>query len=209
MRWSVGSLGPAALALLVCLIPGQAWAAGAQAPDESCALATGERSAQDDSGRIVWSREIPLVWADFEGKPPVRAAEASGSCVGFAVLWECPGGELTFEVKATFDPAESWVKPGAQDPGLLRHEQLHFDLTELFARRLRKRFTDLRDPCKNPRDTRQVLDRAVADTYGEWQEAQSRYDAETRSGTDAATQRVWERKTGQDLEALEAFGPGR
>ena len=35
----------------------------------------------------------------------------------------------------------SWVKPDKLQDGLLAHEQLHFDICELYARRMRDRFT--------------------------------------------------------------------
>jgi hypothetical protein len=209
MRERPGRPGIAACGLLFCALAARAsWAGPADRAEDACAAAIGERSAHDDAGRVVWTRDRRLAWSDFQGNAPARAAEGAGSCVGFSVSWECPAGELRFGIMATFDPGASWVERGAESPLLLRHEQLHFDLTELFARRLRKQFTDLRDPCQNPGDARQVLDGAVVGAYREWQEAQRRYDAETRRGTDAAVQGGWERRTRRELEDLEAFGRG-
>lgn len=35
------------------------------------------------------------------------------------------------------DPKQSWVKPDRKTPELLRHEQGHFDIGEIYARKIR------------------------------------------------------------------------
>ena len=42
--------------------------------------------------------------------------------------------------QATFDPNTSWVRnPKTASEALLRHEQLHFDITEVYARLMRQK----------------------------------------------------------------------
>lgn len=47
-----------------------------------------------------------------------------------------------FSVKTYFDPNESWML--LKNDYVLQHEQIHFDLTELYARKMRKSVESLR-----------------------------------------------------------------
>ena len=195
------------LCLVLCVLSVPAEAAS-QTPQELCAASLGG-GRNDGSARIAWARDRRLAWTDFKAKAPAQAGEAAGSCVGFNVSWECADAGITFVVQAAFDPDQSWVRAGSENDALLHHEQTHFDLTELFARRLRKEFTQLKDPCKDPQGARRLVDGAVIDMYRGWGQTQKTYDQETGQGTEARSQRTWDQRTQQELDALEEFEPGR
>jgi predicted secreted Zn-dependent protease len=93
------------------------------------------------------------------------------------------------------------VRPGAEDDALLRHEQTHFDLTELAARRLRKHLAELRDPCIDTATPREI-DRVIAEHGQQWEQEQKLYDRQTGHGTNAARQQFWDRQTREQLDAL-------
>ena len=194
------------IVLAVALVCGAALPAVAgQGSPRACA----SPAAADDDVRREWARGRPLTWADFRGPTPGGTAAASGSCVGFDVSWECEDVTLVFDVRAVFDPTQSWVRAGSTEDALLNHERRHFDLTELFARRLRKQFTGLMDPCKDPPLARRVVDGAVIDMYRDWGEAQKQYDADTGGGTEAVRQKAWDRKIEQALDGLRELEPER
>lgn len=46
---------------------------------------------------------------------------------------------VVVDVYAYFSPRQSWYHKDMADDHLLSHEQLHFDITELYARKLRKK----------------------------------------------------------------------
>ena len=76
------------------------------------------------------------------------------------------------------------------EPGerTLEHEQTHFDLSEVYARRMRRYFGNLFRPCDQPLERwRQVAEKFVRDEAS----AQDRYDDETRHGLVADRQRAW------------------
>ena len=52
--------------------------------------------------------------------------------------------QLDFEVNAFFYPNESWYKPDVCNNLILSHEQLHFDITELHARKFRQMVSNTR-----------------------------------------------------------------
>lgn len=63
------------------------------------------------------------------------------SGITFSLLQE--GSRLTCEVKAYMIPEESWLK-NKMDSATLAHEQAHFDITEIYARRLRSELSKVK-----------------------------------------------------------------
>jgi uncharacterized protein DUF922 len=154
---------------------------------------------------IEWSTDRRLAKADFRGRVPRLASMTSLSAVGLEVEWRCEGDALYGMVRATFDPARSWWRPGdasgrghRADAQLLQHEQLHFDLAQIAARTLQGRFESLKSACAQP-DGRLDVERAVADVDRELQEQQSRYDRETDHGLNGAAQDRWTKAVQRQL----------
>lgn len=166
---------------------------------------------------IEWSPMRKLAVADFKGAAPSLTTEASRSSISINATWECHDGNGTFDVRAVFDPNTSWWNESipkmwqsvdnvsllaARDYGdaiLLAHEQGHFDLTEVWARKLRSLFETLPVVCKTPAAIRQ-LERNVDDTQRQWQGEQKQYDNETDYGTDTVRQRAWSAKIARALQ---------
>lgn len=150
-----------------------------------------------------WSAARSLTWSDFQGRPPTEGPEGAKTSYTLYSVWKCRGQAFEFRVIAAFRPRESWVKAVVLDDNVQRrtvlgHEQTHFDLAELHARRMRRAFGDLAGPC---RKTDGELG-ALADRVGqEEKEEQRRYDAETNHGLLAARQAAWSLQTRRRLGA--------
>jgi hypothetical protein len=95
---------------------------------------------------IPWRANRKLTWDDFTKK---RDNGPNGlkalTTAGIGVEFECNGPEPRIVVKCNFRKKESWTRTTESDV-LLAHEQLHFDVTELYARKLRQKLSELRDP---------------------------------------------------------------
>jgi hypothetical protein len=186
-----------------------------------CPAAAGSVRAQapaDPSAFIEWSADRPLAITDFRGKSPSRSTEASLSWVAIEASWDCDQGKASWQVRAVFDPARSswreanqnlWKRPednslmAPKDDGgrsVLAHEQLHFDLTELWARKIRALLSTLPAACKTPGGSR-VFEPAIADMQHDWQDEQTRYDTETDHGMNAIRQKAWAANTARALKA--------
>lgn len=115
---------------------------------------------------------------------------------------------------ALLNREESWWNPKARTnpEWVLRHEQLHFDVTEMVARRL-----------DAERERQALTSKVVADSPGEamrafakrwsadqrerladWQALQEQYDRETRHGTLPKQQTAWFARIHRELAALSA-----
>ena len=141
--------------------------------------------------QIVWTADRKLTWADFKGVPDTKAFPNTlavtnsgfGFETGFNVFKE--GGLF---VEATFNNYGSWVIPKGRNDYVLRHEQIHFDLTEIYSRKLRKTFADAKIKPQEGARAKQIFDAIFA----ELNKRQKKYDSETKHGEKERTQKYWE-----------------
>jgi hypothetical protein len=157
---------------------------------------------------IVWTPRRPLTWSDFKGSPPdeagIVAARTAYRIIDGA---QCARSKFEYRVVTAFRPKDSWVRHAilrtpADSARALRHEQTHFDLSEVHARRLRRYFAELMAPCKMAEsDFSAAANRMERDEKA----AQALYDSETQNGRVAAQQTRWDREVDSQLLALAKF----
>lgn len=93
---------------------------------------------------IQWRYDYKLSWRDFEGKAPIEyiGIKKAETCSEIIIEGEFFEGELPeFKVLNFFHKKESWTITSGND--MLAHEQGHFDIAEIFSRKIRKRFVEL------------------------------------------------------------------
>lgn len=115
---------------------------------------------------LPFPKEVPyrtLSWSDFKGKPEKGALATT--CSGIVIE-----GNKTV---AIFYPYESGTL--TNDVAALRHEQLHFDITQMYARKI-KYGSDSKEAIK------------------EWILLEDQYDKETNHGLNMEVQKKWEQK---------------
>ena len=91
-----------------------------------------------------------------------------------------------------FDEANSWVKPESKLDEVLSHEQLHFDISELNARLLRKFFVEQTFTYKM--DLTLLFKRCYNESMQKLRRMQNEYDTQTENGTNLSAQKSWETK---------------
>ena len=107
-----------------------------------CFLVLGfARSSNEET--MTWNESRKLTWADFKAQPNYDsnavALTASGITFGYSV--KTSGKRIvdfSTTVEAHFYPKKSWHFKDKSDAYILGHEQLHFDITELYARKFRQ-----------------------------------------------------------------------
>lgn len=154
-----------------------------------------------ENNAIPWETSRKLTWKDFKGKPFktawAAATTASGISYSFTGQERGDGYELDFKVNAFFYPDKSWYQPKLCDDVVLRHEQLHFDISELYARKLRIKLDSTRF-TKNVKEEVKVL---YEQTLEELHRTQSQYDYETNYSRDQEQQLRWNKKIASALNA--------
>lgn len=155
---------------------------------------------------ITWSPERKLSWQDFKGAAPVQQQQH------VAAITACGIGYYTNSVSAdqrpvitvynTFYMQDSWVRQEAADERVLQHEQGHFDLCEIYTRKLRQEIANAHITGANMKSE---LARIYARVTNDYEARQQAYEAETSHGTVAAAQQRWTMQIGQELGTLTYF----
>ncbi|MDB5233349.1 MAG: hypothetical protein JWR44_342 [Hymenobacter sp.] len=155
---------------------------------------------------ILWSASRPLTLADFVGHPGPSDRLAASTSSNIQAGAACRDFVFTGTVTATFDPATSWFRnPNSPTAAtLLRHEQVHFDITEVYARIMRQRMLVFQGKA-DCNKLQPAFNNFTKGVYAEWDKEQNRYDAETNHGLNAARQAYWEKQTQVKLAQLETF----
>lgn len=160
----------------------------------------------DPVEKFTYKDHPQLSWIDFKGVPPKNAIynASVNSSLGYTFKSKTTNGKIsvTIEVESYFYPQLSWKKNlNENNPELLKHEQLHWDITELYARKLRAAFQNY-IPQKDPK---KEIDFIFRKFEKDRQQAQKSYDRETRHGIIKDAQKRWELKIKEELFVLSVF----
>ncbi len=99
-----------------------------------------------DTDKIAWSESRKLTWSDFRAKSAsgVDYVASTSSGISFSYSYKLVDDRINYkyEVESNFYPEESWYNPQYASSYILKHEQTHFDISELHARLLRKKISE-------------------------------------------------------------------
>lgn len=155
--------------------------------------------------KIFW-KEDGLSWKDFKASPNESSSFHANTNAGISYSWGLKNDngiiELNYEVFSFFNPNGSWVKPGSENNYLLQHEQLHFDITELHARKLRKKLSEIRT-TQLGKDPKAVLNKYYKDIEKERALMQQKYDGETNHSLNKDAEAKWQEYVKRELGKLE------
>ncbi len=161
---------------------------------------------------IPWSAHQRVAWDDFLGSPPPEAAaQAEAAAIYMTIRWSVSyavtqdlrtgrwGGSVdldSIDVSNTMQPHLSWAVSGKEVASVLLHEQGHFDLNEVYARRLVSALGTVGAQGATAEQAKVALKAAIDATAAQildaLQVAQKRYDAQTVHGTDPQAQDQWD-----------------
>lgn len=143
---------------------------------------------------VEWQPGKKLTWANFKGRPSnisnAAAITASGISYSFSALGTADKMELDFLVSCHFYPNKSWYKPKLANPVVLGHEQLHFDITEIYARKLRQKLAK----TKFTKNAKSEVKEIYRNILKELNDFQNKYDSETNFSRDSVQQLIWNKR---------------
>lgn len=152
---------------------------------------------------ISWNAGYRLTWDDFQGPvdPHRKIGVESATQVMIELNSRSEGNRVFFDVSCYFERERSWTA-SRHSSHLLAHEQLHFDIAELFARKMRQQLKQLTD--LNHRNLeRKVMNvyRAVNRDHNVFQDL---YDKETDHSKNREKQAEWNVRVETLLRETEA-----
>lgn len=155
---------------------------------------------------ILWQKDSKLKYEDFQSVQDtaflVYGHPANGAAMTKieATFTIDENNELTFSVVNKFLKEKSWIKN--QKPVVLAHEQGHFDISEIYARKIRK---TLRELLEKDNVEESILSQTVNALLSELETYQQMYDEETHHGFILEKQKIWEVTIRKELEQLQGF----
>ena len=160
---------------------------------------------------IEWDTDRPLVWEDYQKRHVPKETDGLWAAktvykveiepVNVAVdANDNIRNYKDLTVVAQFYPKKSWVTQ--RNDVLLGHEQLHFDIAELYARKMRYEFSKLQKAkVQRMDDYQEVWNR-------NWQACrreQKQYDSDSNHGLDVAENDLWKTRIDAKLTTYLPF----
>ncbi len=153
-----------------------------------------------DEDYIDWSAVRRLTWSDYQGTPlPGSDAVASTFSI-LGISYRISNNSFQYSIECRFSKTNSW---GLHKTSyILKHEQGHFDITELFARILHQHMSEYRfSRASYKKDLQQIYQ----DVLKKKDNMQQAYDRETKHSINREKQEFWLKKIEAMLKETEAF----
>ncbi len=155
---------------------------------------------------LVWSKDRKLAAEDFRH----HVYDSLATHIGYGYRksslldihvdvseYSRDKNSCTYNIYPVFFRYQSWLHDTAQ----LQHEQLHFDISEVYARKMRRCLLLLKD---NPKQLKHAKDR-LKELSSEHELYQAKYDKETSSGRFPNMQIFWARNVAIQLDTLKKY----
>ncbi len=157
-----------------------------------------------NSSRIAWEEDYQLDWNDFKGRAQTTSSLDAYTMLGISI--EVIGqkdGQVDMGVFGYFEKNKSWVKPGEKTDHLLAHERRHFDLCEIYRRKLIEKLEDKKsykyDSFSD--DVGKIFNK----NFEEYTKEQERYDEETHHSQKKEDQIKWNKFITKELLRLKKY----
>ncbi len=161
-------------------------------------------SAQSKQDTIFWNPCYKLKWDDFKGELETNSEfdAISGIGIDYEIKNQAEGKITEVRVFCYFNKTKSLVKEKI-DSLLLKHEQGHFDIAELFTRKLRKEFekrfqNDIALTLDETESVYTILEQ-------EYKAMDNLYDKETDYSRNDISQKQWTQKIAKELAELRDY----
>lgn len=147
---------------------------------------------------IIWKKDRKINWNDFLSENSCQKQKGAGTALNidfYPKKFNCAQVEKIVVI-AQMNKIESWVKD--KSVVILNHEQTHFDIAELYARKIRKsiaEFIEKSEEC----DLQDIADIYYRLEAEHWQ-IQFLYDEETQHSVNWEKQKEWDHKIACQLE---------
>ncbi len=149
---------------------------------------------------IEWNAARKLNWNDFKSAPDPNSPNAALTNTAINIEFGYDKSGFQYSIKCSFDKTLSWVR--VKDDAVLAHEQGHFDIAELYARKLNKALKGYRF---NANSVANDVNKIYNDMMTAHRDAQEVYDHETDYSRNKIKQEEWLKKIAADLKDLESF----
>lgn len=158
-------------------------------------------SAQGDNDEVVhWNKRNKLTWNDYKGSIDEASDAAASTSTYLGIEYNFSRAGLTYKITCSFSKNRSWGRH--KSDYILSHEQGHFDIAEIFARKLNSKMSSYKF---NAHTYQTDLRKIYQDITEEKDKFQDMYDKETNHSINTAKQEEWLKKIKTMLEELKDY----
>ena len=162
--------------------------------------------ARDSSSRIEtaemipWSMNKRLAWDDFLCEPEKGSDAVASTSTSLGIAYQLTEGNLQYRITCNFNKEKSWVL--LKTDYILAHDQAHFDITEIFARKLNEALLNYQF---NKRSFKKDISQIYQSVVDQKEAFQKQYDSETDHSRNRKMQYDWLEKIETLLEETQAY----
>jgi hypothetical protein len=149
----------------------------------------------EDEEFIPWAFNRRLSWEDFLCEPKKNSDAVASTSTSLGIAYQVEHGQLTYSITCNFSRHKSWGL--LKTDYILAHEQGHFDITEIYARKLFKALQEYQFNRKTYRKDVNDIYRAIVQ---EKEDMQAVYDGESDHSRNRKIQYEWLQKIDQMLD---------
>jgi predicted secreted Zn-dependent protease len=150
--------------------------------------------SQTSEETIPWSASRKLTWQDFKAPPQQQGDAAALTATHLGFSYRVVNGKITYSIDCRFEKNRSWGL--VQTDWILQHEQGHFDIAEIFARKLHQAVATY---VFNKNSFQKELDSLYKQIVNEKEKFQQAYDLETDFSRNKNKQAEWLKKIEAEL----------
>ena len=152
-------------------------------------------SIEETSEYIPWHDERLLTWDDFQGPPKRHTDAVASTSTSLGISYQIVNGELKYQITCNFSKTKSWGS--MKTDYILAHEQAHFDITEIYARRMHQALSNYQ---LNKRTYQDDINKIYNDIVSGKEALQHAYDGGSDHSRKKKEQYQWLEKINQLLE---------
>jgi predicted secreted Zn-dependent protease len=147
---------------------------------------------------IEWNEARPLEWRDYPFRRVRKVGYVAITSVKHSVKGYMRNGLPEFDIKVYFDMKESWTGD-TTDVKLLSHERLHFDIGEIYRRKIETRIIELQVKGEKRAG---VYRAEIKNILIQFNKFSNQYDEESGNGRKKEGQLRWEGIVSAELKRL-------
>jgi|TARA_B110000908_G_scaffold111516_1_gene130830 hypothetical protein len=155
--------------------------------------------------KIEWTEGYKLQWTDFKAKTALGTGfvASTSSGIAYSYSFRDVNGKKNSKINVfcNFYPQKSWYVKNDASNYILKHEQTHFDISELYKRIFKKRI----DATQFSDDMKKELEVLFYQTEDERVAMQRKFDSEADHSKNKKKELEWETYVAQQLVAYERW----
>jgi hypothetical protein len=156
--------------------------------------------ADETTEYIPWMPSQRLSWEDFQCEPKRGTDAVASTSTSLGIAYQLQNGKLTYHITCNFSKVKSWGL--MKTDYILAHEQGHFDITEIFARKLNEA---LQNYEFNKRSFKKDINEIYQNIVAQKEEFQKMYDSDSDHSRNRKQQYDWLIKIQKLLDETETY----